>query len=248
MRKRFVLLGLVFVLFFGIAYLDESNFNFNFKLTWFKGSKQDPNSPFIIPPDSELSLSKEDMSNHWATNGGYFVLVAEDTCKTYVAAQEKSPHYKELTKTQRVRVLYEKSQPVDVDGQLKTWVFLSDIRAKQYLGWTYKECLAFPHQFKEANNFSYQQISYQKGTFSVNIKSKKPYYFILNWNSEGQGVYMQGSTTGKWMHYEGLYWAKKAKQDFAYEFFYEDKEGKLLLEFEYETSPVEQNVYTLEPK
>jgi len=202
----------------------------------------------VLPPESEFYTRKVDTSDQWPDKGGYFALVAEEACQTYVAANQAYAKYQQLAKSQRVRILYEKSQPDSIDSEAKTWVFLSDVEAGNFLGWAFKDCLALPSDFKKASEFPYEEIAYERFSYEATIAINKAAIFNMTWSSEGSGLFLQGKNTGKLLRYKDLYWLKKVKQDYVYDFFVFDGVDRFSVEHKFQSDELSSRIYTLVSK
>ena len=98
--------------------------------------------PLVVPKLDSDVLSSSKFPDHFKTENGEFILMKE-TVFSKQAPNVQSKDYLQLYQTQRVRVIFEKSQKDTVDGSEKKWVFVSNEKGTKYYGWLFKDQLIF---------------------------------------------------------------------------------------------------------
>ncbi len=198
----------------------------------------------VVPKLPGNIHSQSYFSNHWQGDKGFFVLVASDITSSEgpsLTAEE----FKPLFKTMRVRILYEKSQPEDIDGELRKWVFIADEAGDDYLGWVLKDQLVMPHQFEVMKDPAFSRFSYEKGEYSAKVSVDQKGRFSIDWESEGSGLHLKGDEEGQLYDYDDIIWIKKKDQDYFIEFFILDDNSHLSQERRFYLDTITTNIYTV---
>ena len=204
-------------------------------------------SKLIIPSKKLMPSSLKDelfFNNHWESDRGYFLLV-KNTLATKVSPSATAEEFKNLNRTERVRILYENVQQVTIDGEDRKWVFVATEIGKTYLGWMFKDQLASKNDFKSYSPYETWEYHYKQGEIKSHIIIEKNGAFTLKWKASGQGLFLRGEDKGNLYHFEDIIWAKKENQDFLYNFFLIDSTNQLQHEFRFRNDPINPAIYTM---
>ena len=242
-----VMLATLFV-FAGLNYLLTTNLNINF----FSSAKQsiqrlllNEEKPSLVLPKFDSVVDQDSaFPDHFQSDTGYFVLIKQDTVSK-LAPSPTSAEFEKLYQTQRVSVVFEKKQTNNYDGVDRTWVFISNEKGDDYLGWVFKDELVFMSNFERFRTSQFYDFSYTKGEFTGNFKVKDNGIFRLNWKSEGGGLYLEGTDKGRLYIFENIIWAKKTNQDYLYEIFKLDETNHLHHEYKYRFDTIKLDIYSM---
>ena len=197
--------------------------------------------PLIVPKFDTVENEDIAFRDHFKGNIGHFVLIKSDTISRQ-APNLDSKISKTLSHTKSSSFIWKK-QPNTYDNIQRTWVFVANEKADEYLGW-FKDELIFVSDFEKFKTNQFYNFSYTKGEFSGNIKMRGNGLFTLKWKSEG-GLYLEGSDKGRLFIAENIIWAKKHKQDYIYEIFKLDETNHLFHEFKYRFDSIKLDIYTM---
>ena len=174
-RKLIIFLIIVLISYVALSFVQQLGYvklpfsSINKVLTFFN---QKSNEELIVPKLSNASNRKEFFVDHWKSESGYFMLVANDI-PSKIAPDKTVKEFKTLYKTQRVQVLYENNTTINDNGEERRWVFVASETGNTHLGWIFKDQLINEQNFSPLNAMDLTDFTFSRGQLTAKISLKK---------------------------------------------------------------------------
>jgi hypothetical protein len=175
--------------------------------------------------------------NQWTGDRGNFVLSSSDQS----FRESPSPTANALgtlSCTHRVKPIDTIIVPID-NGRFESWYLVADEKGKVVLGWVPEWGLVFKNQFIKKTEWSFGSMIFFKGQLFAQLTPQPNAGFHLKWKAKGNGILLEGKTTGNFYEYDDLIWAKKHPYEGWEDFFSIDEDGNLQNEIRFQDEAIQ---------
>ncbi|MFC1751858.1 SH3 domain-containing protein [Thermoproteota archaeon] len=198
---------------------------------------QEKEAEIWVPVSSKALKVGKINRTQWEGPSGLFVLVSKDNVIVRSRPSETATIKAQLSKTNRVRVLFVSVS--ETEDQDEYWAFVASEDGERLLGWVLEEDLAYPNDFGPAEDWVIPKFSFRKGEYFASYSITASGRFKGKWFSKGKGLFLEGEHAGQLYEYRGILWAKRDDQDIWYDFFIVIGDKDLTQEMKYRTEPID---------
>lgn len=190
------------------------------------------NSTQIDPPQTSFELPDQ-----FKGISGSFVFVTKDQAQVYASPNISAKIIETLPRTKRVVAQGYAPEEQNLDDA--EFIYLLEEGSISPIGWVKRDDLAFRIEFEPFDYCPFTTITYKKGQLHESFKIKSGGYFEAEWQSEGEGLKMNGEFQGRVYEAKNMLWLKATKPQGWLDFLYLSDSGTLSPEIKFEASRIQ---------
>jgi hypothetical protein len=169
--------------------------------------------PALVYPNKQTDLRSFSLvPSQWGDGSFRYVMVVEDNTPVFYKPDSTVKPRGRLSVSRRVCVLF----------KMKEWAFVAEPDYSKAIGWVSLESLGFKHAFIAMDKWDVSEFKMIKETVRGHYNVTAFGRFEYTWRAQGGGLYLKGETSGQFMIYKSVIWAKKETPLIWEDFFFLD--------------------------